>query len=258
MNICCEKAAGKGVCFMQMHIKSKIIGLLFLAVGIGYLGAAMDWWDFSVFFPGWWTLFLLVPAVFSFFEDGLHFGNSLVFLLGAYLLCSANDWISFRLTWGMIVAVALILHGCRMIIGDSFLKLRHGDSLLHEEDTRRDLRSATYFGNKRVHAKGIVYSVKAESVFGSQVIDLADADLRECSYVKLEAVFGSIDLLVSDQIHYRVKSENIFGNTRVEHHPEGSQDLSVDVSCVFGTVNLRKVHIEDDILEGKYKEKPAE
>ncbi len=117
------------------------------------------------------------------------------------------------------------------------------------------MRSATYFGNKRLNAHGIVYSLKAESVFGTQMIDLVDADLTECGYVKLEAVFGSIDLLVSDRIHYRVKSENVFGNTRVEHHPEGSQDLAVDVSCVFGTINLRKVHVEDDILNGKYREK---
>ena len=93
------------------------------------------------------------------------------------------------------------------------------------------------------------------TMFKPQMIDLVDADLTECGYVKLEAVFGSIDLLVSDRIHYRVKSENVFGNTRVEHHPEGSQDLAVDVSCVFGTINLRKVHVEDDILNGKYREK---
>lgn len=238
-----------------MHMKSRIIGLLFLAVGIGYLGGAMDWWDFSIFFPGWWTLFLIIPAVFSFFEDGFHFGNGCVFILGVYLLCSANDWISIRLTWGMLVAIGSILLGCRMIIGDSFLRFKHSDSVLQEEDGRRDLRSATYFGNKRLNAHGIVYSLKAESVFGTQMIDLVDADLTECGYVKLEAVFGSIDLLVSDRIHYRVKSENVFGNTRVEHHPEGSQDLAVDVSCVFGTINLRKVHVEDDILNGKYREK---
>ena len=156
---------------------------------------------------------------------------------------------------GMLVAIGLILLGCRMIIGDSFLRFKHSDSVLQEEDGRRDLRSATYFGNKRLNAHGIVNSLKAESVFGTQMIDLVDADLTECGYVKLEAVFGSIDLLVSDRIHYRVKSENVFGNTRVEHHPEGSQDLAVDVSCVFGTINLRKVHVEDDILNGKYREK---
>ena len=208
-----------------MHMKSRIIGLLFLAVGIGYLGGAMDWWDFSIFFPGWWTLFLIIPAVFSFFEDGFNFGNGCVFILGVYLLCSANDWISIRLTWGMLVAIGLILLGCRMIIGDSFLRFKHSDSVLQEEDGRRDLRSATYFGNKRLNAHGIVYSLKAESVFGTQMIDLVDADLTECGYVKLEAVFGSIDLLVSDRIHYRVKSENVFGNTRVEHHPEAHRIL---------------------------------
>lgn len=154
-----------------MHMKSRIIGLLFLAVGIGYLGGAMDWWDFSIFFPGWWTLFLIIPAVFSFFEDGFHFGNGCVFILGVYLLCSANDWISIRLTWGMLVAIGLILLGCRMIIGDSFLRFKHSDSVLQEEDGRRDLRSATYFGNKRLNAHGIVYSLKAESVFGTQMID---------------------------------------------------------------------------------------
>lgn len=41
----------------------------------------------------------------------------------------------------------------------------------------------------------------------------------------------------------------------IHTNAEGSQDLAVDVSCVFGTINLRKVHVEDDILNGKYREK---
>ena len=124
------------------------------------------------------------------------------------------------------MAIGLILLGCRMIIGDSFLRFKHSDSVLQEEDGRRDLRSATYFGNKRLNAHGIVYSLKAESVFGTQMIDLVDADLTECGYVKLEAVFGSIDLLVSDRIHYRVKSENVFGN-----NPCGASSGGLTGSC---------------------------
>ena len=41
------------------------IGLLFILVGLLYAGSALDLFEFSIFFPGWWTLFIIVPCFYA-------------------------------------------------------------------------------------------------------------------------------------------------------------------------------------------------
>ena len=38
-------------------------GVILIVIGILFLGRNMEWWDFSIFFRGWWTLFLIVPSI---------------------------------------------------------------------------------------------------------------------------------------------------------------------------------------------------
>ena len=50
---------------MTYRVKRILWGLVFVAIGIGYLGTQLDWWDFTIFFPGWWTMLLILPALYS-------------------------------------------------------------------------------------------------------------------------------------------------------------------------------------------------
>ena len=58
---------------MTYRVKRILWGLVFVAIGIGYLGTQLDWWDFTIFFPGWWTMLLILPALYSMLDHGLHF-----------------------------------------------------------------------------------------------------------------------------------------------------------------------------------------
>lgn len=99
-----------------MNKRHRILtGLLLIAVGTGYLGDIFKVWEFTIFFPGWWTLFLIVPAVYSLLDHGVYFSNIFVLLLGAYYLADANGWIPFRLTFAAIAAICCICVGVRLL-----------------------------------------------------------------------------------------------------------------------------------------------
>ena len=56
---------------MKNKALSIIIGLLAIALGIGYGLKALDFEyfkEFTIFFDGWWTLFLIVPGIVSLFN----------------------------------------------------------------------------------------------------------------------------------------------------------------------------------------------
>ena len=75
---------------MTYRVKRILWGLVFVAIGIGYLGTQLDWWDFTIFFPGWWTMLLILPALYSMLDHGLHFYNIFTVLAGCYFLADAN------------------------------------------------------------------------------------------------------------------------------------------------------------------------
>lgn len=102
---------------MNYTIRRAALGILFLAVGFGYLGKALGFWDFTIFFPGWWTMFLIIPSIYSMLGYGIHIGNSFVALLGTYFLLSANDIISISLTWPIVLAIVCICIGLKLIFG---------------------------------------------------------------------------------------------------------------------------------------------
>lgn len=242
---------------MNHTLKYKLFGLLFLAVGVGYLGEQMNLWSFSIFFPGWWTLFLIIPAFFSMLENGIHVGNGLVLLFGGYYLLYANDFIDIRLTWGLIFALGCILCGIKLVfMGDG---KREYKSRQHYRETKaddgKDIKSSVIFGEKRFRITGRVETLVAESVCGSQRIDLSKADLRDVRMLHLDCVCGNIDLIVSDEIEYVVKRDNLFGSVRVDDSYHGTQKLLVDTNCVLGSIHLHKIHIEQPFQEGQFKEK---
>ena len=47
---------------MKKTLTNFLWGLFFIIIGIGFLGEALNLWNFELFFPGWWTLFIIIPC----------------------------------------------------------------------------------------------------------------------------------------------------------------------------------------------------
>lgn len=233
---------------MKSNYQSKIIGLLFLAGGICILGNQFNIWDIPIFFPGWWTIFLILPALFSMVDDGIKFSNTCLLVIGGYFLLEANDWISFRLTLGSVVAMCCIIVGIRMIFGSQ------GERSRNTQQRSGDIHSSVSFASRRMDGTGIITSLDAQCTFGTQYIDLTKADLRNVDHISLQVSFGTIDLIVPTDMNYVVKKNCTLGSCDIQDNPLGRYDIYVDVSCIFGTVELRKKK-NVEFHEGEFTEK---
>ncbi|MGL5978883.1 MAG: LiaF transmembrane domain-containing protein [Erysipelotrichaceae bacterium] len=100
---------------MRKSSSISVMGLFFVAVGIAYLGDAMHYWNFSIFFPGWWTLFLILPAVSSFLNYGFGLFKTLVLFVGLYYLSLANGWPMLYIQPSVLFGVILIGWGCKLL-----------------------------------------------------------------------------------------------------------------------------------------------
>lgn len=64
--------------FMRKNVANILWGLFFIGIGVGLIGNVLGFWDFSVFFKGWWTLFIIIPALVSMVQSGIRLGNLIV------------------------------------------------------------------------------------------------------------------------------------------------------------------------------------
>ena len=76
---------------MSKKTKSVIWGVIFVLAGVMYAGNALELWDFSLFFDGWWTLFLIVPALVSIFTEGPRTDKFVFLLLGVGMLLAVQE-----------------------------------------------------------------------------------------------------------------------------------------------------------------------
>ena len=95
-----------------------LFGVLFLCVGGGYLTEALGLIkDFTVFFDGWWTLFIIIPCLAGLFSKrGDKKGCLIGLAVGLFLLLSAQEVIDTDKLWAIFLAVLFMIIGANMIL----------------------------------------------------------------------------------------------------------------------------------------------
>ncbi|MCK7486397.1 MAG: DUF5668 domain-containing protein [Bacillus subtilis] len=88
-----------------------ITAVILIAVGALLLADRLGWLDFTLFFAGWWTLFLIIPGVYGIAKHGVQVGNAMLVVVGGIFLLQA---------WNLdlsnyILPIALVLLGVYMI-----------------------------------------------------------------------------------------------------------------------------------------------
>lgn len=239
---------------MRDTLGRRLIGLALIAVGVGYIGDLLGYWYFSIFFPGWWTLFIILPCLWSITQEGFHVGNVTFLIFGSYLLASANDWINVRLSFAYIVPIFLVIFGLKLLLSRSHAaKIEKKKKSYVNEDGYADIRQEAYFSAHTFVESGKINSVHIESVFASITLDLVDCDLHNLMFMTLETVIGNIEVRISDDVTPIISSDNVIGFCKCDGKI-GSYEIPVDVSSVLGYVRIVQVPVRS-FKEGEFKEK---
>lgn len=102
---------------MKKNSSGIVWGILLILGGIAIGGKVLDWFDFDLFFSGWWTLFIIIPSAVRFFtERGRRISALKGMCLGLLLLMAAQGFIEYRMFIPLLAAAFLMLTGLRMIL----------------------------------------------------------------------------------------------------------------------------------------------
>lgn len=89
-----------------------LLGVCLLVFGVIFLLQRMDILPFTIFFKGWWTLLLIIPALFSMSKQGITTGNTVLLVVGVFFFVDERGWN----LQGYLIPALLIVLGLSILI----------------------------------------------------------------------------------------------------------------------------------------------
>ncbi|PKL00745.1 MAG: hypothetical protein CVV56_04560 [Tenericutes bacterium HGW-Tenericutes-1] len=89
----------------------KFLGIVLIVLGGIVLLNRLGLWNIDIFFDGWWTLLLIIPALYLMTKNGVSTGNVVLLLIGIFFLL---DEIGFSLR-GYLLPVVLVTIGIAVL-----------------------------------------------------------------------------------------------------------------------------------------------
>lgn len=223
-----------------------ILGLLFLVIGVGYLAEVFGLIEeFTIFFDGWWTLFIIVPCFCGLFGKGEGKTGYLIGIaIGLLLLLMAQGVIEGQKMWGLVVAVVCVLIGVKLLFPEKKKNL-NGDTGSSYTD-RFD-----HAGNKE-GAGTVEHVVDAEVVsegaFSESTAESSgtfESDNRSGSYmgddnrIVCSAVFSGRDIRIDNSCFNGADLCAMFGGIDLNlKNALIQRNVTIEVKAIFGGIDI--------------------
>ena len=217
-------------------------------LGINALGIA----DINIFFPGWWTLFIIVPSIIGLITEDDKLGSLFGLIIGVMLLSGCLDLIGFDIVWRLLIPVTLIMIGIKVIFKSATSDKAHKASHRREHEQRAKIREgevidddpeywATFSGQKISYSGKEFDGCRLEAVFGGLELDLRGAKIAKDAVIKASGVFGGVKIFVDDNVDVEVSSSSLFGGVTNNHKTSATnkKTLYIDATCIFGGVEIK-------------------
>ncbi len=235
---------------MRNKLTNALWGLFFVIVGIGIAGNVLNLWDFTLFFNGWWTFFIIIPCFISMIQSGFGVASTIGFIFGVLLFVSCNVNLRFSV-WELIIPAILVFIGIRIMFQNMFRKgprrinqeggdFQGGNGQTYNGAARSDY-SATFSSN-RIHITDYFGGTVLNTVFGALVLDLRDAQITNDVEINATAIFGGIDIYLPAGVNIKVNNVPIFGgvsNKSNQYVQPGAPTIYLNSTCMFGGIDIK-------------------
>lgn len=213
-------------------------GLVLIGIGVIVGLNALEITDIDIFFDGWWTLFIIVPAFIGFFKDENKSGNIISILIGIILLLACNDVISFEIIFKMIFPIVLILFGLSFIFKSNV----SNNTKVTKVKKSKNYTHYAIFGMLDLDLTTDKFKgCSLNAIFGGIKCDLSNIKIKEDTIVNINSIFGGVDLLVPDNVDVKVNSTPIFGGVSDDRKVKAKNNkptLYINAVCVFGGIDI--------------------
>ncbi len=232
-----------------MKTKNIIYGVLLIILSVLLILDVMSLINFNIFFDGWWTLFIIIPAIIGLISGKLTFSNLILLIIGVSLLL--RYYIKFPIfRWEFVLAMILLLVGINMILSNVKnstrsnykYKFNNMDSNNYSNDNIKS--SVIYnvvFGERTEKFHPNINNIKALAIFGGIDIKGKSGDITSDCYIKCTCIFGGIDINLPENVNVVVKGTPFCGMVSLNRSTivnENNPTVYIDYYCIFGGIDI--------------------
>lgn len=215
-------------------ISTVIVGIVFIVVGVIVGLNSFGITNINIFFDGWWTLFIIIPAINGLVTDEEKTGSIIWLIIGITLLLGCQDLISFDILWKLTLPVILVF------IGLSIMFNNNGKKISKNTD---DNEYCACFSGQTIKFDGKDFKgTKVNAIFGGITIDLTNAKVKDGAVIDATAVFGGVTILIPEDLKVEIKSTSVFGGVSDKTKNKEKKDkitLHVNGCSIFGGVDIK-------------------
>ena len=216
-------------------VNTVIIGILFIIVGVIVGFNSFGITNINVFFDGWWTLFIIIPAINGIISDDEKLGSIIWLIVGIILLLGCQDMISFDIIWKLMLPLILVFIGLSIMFGSKDKKL--------DTKNNKNREFCACFGGQTVKFDDQDFKgAEVNGIFGGITLDLRNAKIKDESVIEAAAVFGGVTILIPEDLKVEIKSTSVFGGVIDKTKSKEKNDkitLYVNGSAIFGGVEIK-------------------
>lgn len=231
---------------MRNKLSNIIWGIIFIIIGVGIAGDVMKLWDFKLFFPGWWTMFIIIPCLLSIIRNGINVGAITGLIIGVMLLVAQYVRFDFNY-WKLVIPTILIIIGLRIIFQGALRKPIQVEHTIHVEgqtDYQKSSRKeySAIFASNNTKVTDHFTGADLNAVFGGIALDLRDAIINSDVEITATAVFGGIDIYVPRDVQVKVNNIPVFGgvSNKTGYKPEpGAYTIYLNSTTMFGGIDIK-------------------
>ncbi len=204
----------------ENSIKKVLWGIFFIAIALLLLLSMFGIIDFTLFFDGWWTFFIIIPAVAGLVTGGNRFSNALLLFIGVGLFLSIYFRDSYDIDFYKIVLVfALLMVGVRLIFSS-----KKSNSFEVHNSSKTSLKNG-----KQINA-----------IFGGSEIDMRHDEISGDIYISCFVFCGGIEFDFPTNVNVVATGTSIFGGTENKHHNTGHpHTIYIEYICLLGGIDIR-------------------
>lgn len=219
-----------------------IWGIVFIAIGLIFALNAFDITDISIFFEGWWTLFIIIPSIVGLFTDRDKFSSLFWLVIGALLLLWQQNVIDIGFAAELIWPAIIILLGLKLIFGnryrDDFKRIR--SEVKTEGGEIKEVNAV--FGAQNIDCGCDVFQgAELNAVFGGIKYNLSNAVIQNDCVIEANAIFGGVEITLPSNVNVKINSNSAFGGTSDKtsrKETAGLPTVYINATGVFGGVTV--------------------
>ncbi len=224
-----------------------ILGILFLVIGAGYLADVLGLIDsFTIFFDGWWSLFIIVPCFCGLLGKGEgRTGYLIGIAIGLFLLLSAQGVIDSDKLFTLLVAGVFVLIGVSLLFPKRKKEQKEQDEINHTDRFDRDVTNKAHTSAYTATAEGVVFedapviTVESEASGGTAGASAKEGSGSGADKVVCSAIFAGKDIRVDNSPFGGADLSAFLGGIDMNlKNAVVTKNVTIEVKAVFGGISL--------------------